>query len=59
MSRRPARCTEADLKRAVKAVLAAGARATIRVDPDGTIQIDAVPVPKLVGANSPKRRIAL
>lgn len=36
MSRRPARCTEADLKRALKA---ADGKATVRVLPDGTIEL--------------------
>ncbi len=36
MSRRPARCTEADLKRACKAVLAAGG-GRVELLPDGTI----------------------
>ena len=39
MSRRAARCTEAYLKRAVKAAVAAGAHAYVEVLPDGTIRI--------------------
>jgi hypothetical protein len=58
LSRRPARCTEADIKRAVKA---AGPGMCVDILPDGTIRIapfEAIrpmPEPKL----APKARIAL
>ncbi len=58
MSRRPARCTEADLKRAIKAVLATGARGVIEVLGDGTIRVDVQPL-KPANVNAPGRRIAL
>lgn len=37
MSRRPARCTEADIKRAIKAARAAGATVAVKIDPEGAI----------------------
>lgn len=58
MSRRPARCTEADLKRVIRAVLAANARGTVEILPDGTIRVAAELV-KPANANATKRRIAL
>lgn len=39
MSRRPARCTEADLKRAIKAAQAVGKDWAVEVLPDGTIRL--------------------
>jgi hypothetical protein len=39
MSRRAARCTEADLKRAVKAAMAIGTHTVVELLPDGTIRI--------------------
>ena len=39
MSRRPARCTQADIHRAIKAVEQAGSRMAIEILPDGTIRI--------------------
>lgn len=58
MSRRPARCTEADIKRAIKALLASGAYGSVEISPDGTIRVSAEAI-KPVVANTPKRRIAL
>lgn len=43
MSRRPARVTQADIHRAIKAVEQAGARMAMEIRPDGIIRI--VPVP--------------
>lgn len=40
MPRRPASVTQADIARALRAVKAAGVRATVRVTPDGTILIE-------------------
>ena len=42
MSRRPARCTQADIHRAIKAADQAGARMAVELLPDGTIRL--VPV---------------
>lgn len=42
MPRRPARYTQADVARAIRAAKQAGA-GTVRVMPDGTIQIDVQP----------------
>jgi hypothetical protein len=39
MSRRPARCTEADLNRAIKAADRASVPRAVKIDPDGTIWI--------------------
>jgi acylphosphatase len=58
MSRRPARCTEADLKRVIKAVLALGAHGTVEILPDGTIRVETTAI-KPANVNAPKRRIAL
>lgn len=55
MSKRAARCTEADIKRAMKAAVSVGVHAVIEILPDGTIRIDAKPA----NLNTPKRRIAL
>lgn len=43
MSRRGARITQADVARAIRAAKQAGAH-TVRLLPDGTIQIDVQPV---------------
>jgi hypothetical protein len=42
MSRRPARCTQADLNRALKAVEKHGGGMSVDVLPDGTIRISPV-----------------
>lgn len=39
MSRRPARFTQADVARAIKAVEQTGARMAVEIGPDGTIRI--------------------
>lgn len=60
MSRRPARFTEADLRRALKAAKKYGDNLAVDVLPDGTIRI--APVPPQDGqspAPSEKRRIVL
>ena len=57
MSRRPARCTEAELKRAIKAMLATG-HGAVEILPDGTIRL----IPNMLKPpedDAPKRRIAL
>lgn len=60
MSRRPARCTQADLRRAIKAAEQAGGHSAVEVLPDGTIRITPIPpqaseAPKA----APKREIVL
>lgn len=42
MSRTPARCTQADIARAIRAVKQTGGEMSVVIDPDGTIRI--VPV---------------
>ncbi len=58
MSRRPARCTEADLKRAVKAIMAHGNRVVVEIPAEGPIRVFAEPV-NPIEPSPPKRRIAL
>jgi hypothetical protein len=52
MSRRPARFTQADVHRAVKAVMRAGVNMAVEIAPDGTIRI----VPAIV--HNPPRPVA-
>jgi hypothetical protein len=40
MSRRPARCTQADIARAIKAVEQTHAHMVVEILPDGTIRIE-------------------
>lgn len=37
MSRRPARCTQADIKRAIKAARDVGATVAVKIDQEGAI----------------------
>jgi hypothetical protein len=53
MPRRPARFTQADITRAIKAVEQAGAHMAVEVAPDGTIRIVPAPV-SLTPAPAPK-----
>jgi hypothetical protein len=46
MSRSPARATQADIARAIRAVQQTGARMEIEIAPDGTIRIVPVPEPQ-------------
>lgn len=39
MSRRAARCTQADIHRALRAMAQAGVKGAVEVDPDGTLRI--------------------
>ena len=60
MSRRPARCTEADIKRAIRAAKAAGVPMAVKIDRDGDIWLypsaePSEPEPQF----DPSRRIAL
>lgn len=62
MSRRPARCTEADIKRAIKAAKAAGTNMAVKIDPDGSIWLypsTEISVQEPEPAFDPARRIAL
>jgi hypothetical protein len=59
MSRRPARFTQADIARAIRAIEQTGARMTVKIAPDGTIWIvpdDNVPQPPTV---EPDKKIRL
>jgi hypothetical protein len=58
MSRRAARCTQADIHRAIKAVEQAGARMAVEILPDGTIRLSPANQngPEAIG---PKRKIVL
>jgi hypothetical protein len=60
MSRRPARFTEAELKRAVKVAMAQGGKVVIEIpsDPLSPIRVTSEPI-KPLNDNAPKRRIAL
>lgn len=62
MSRRPARCTEADIHRAVKAIQRANACMAVEISPDGTIRIVPAKVITIEDANPKlveRRRIDL
>jgi hypothetical protein len=45
MSRRPARFTQADLNRALKAIVQSGAHMMVEIIPDGTLRISPAPAP--------------
>lgn len=47
MSRRPSRCTQADIRRALEAAKASGECLAVEILPDGTIRLR--PTEKLVG----------
>lgn len=65
MSRRPARVTQADIRRAIAAAKQAGANMAVDILPDGTIrlvpvaEIQAKEKPRFQGAVGPERRIIL
>lgn len=63
MSRRPARFTQADIRRAIAAVEKSGAQLAVEILPDGTIRLVPVPpphaIPKKTGAFDMERRIPL
>lgn len=58
MTRRPARCTEADLKRVIRAVMSAGTHVVVEIPVTGPIRVIAEAVKPIIIA-PPKRRIAL
>lgn len=60
MSRTPARITQADIARAIRAAQQCGAR-DVRIMPDGTILIDLWPAPgeKAEKAVEPHREVVL
>jgi hypothetical protein len=55
MSRRPARFTEADLRRAIRAVAKTNGRYTVEIAPDGTIRI----VPRDERIEKPRKEAVL
>jgi hypothetical protein len=61
MSRRPARCTQADIRRAIEAAKQAGASMAVEILPDGTIRL--MPVGSAQRPDAPsvdgQRRIVL
>jgi hypothetical protein len=62
MSRRAARCTQADIARALSAAKQAGVSMAVEIDPDGTIRLTPAPgaaEAEKVGVFDPKRRIVL
>lgn len=61
MSRRPARFTQADLARALRAIMQADARMMVEVLPDGTMRIAPTLVPGVPGVRTetPERVITL
>lgn len=52
MSRRPARCTKADIRRALEAAQAAGVDVAVEILPDGTIRL-------VQRENAPKQDLGL
>jgi hypothetical protein len=57
MSRRPARCTQADIRRVVEAVKQAGAEMVVEILPNGTIRlVPTASKPEDIGT---QRRIVL
>lgn len=46
MSRRAARCSQADIARAVRAVAQTGSTMAVEIMPDGTIRIVPTPPPR-------------
>jgi hypothetical protein len=61
MSRRPARFTQADLSRAIRAIAQAEANMMVEVLPDGTMRILPAPAQAIRGANpkAPERTVVL
>lgn len=60
MPRRPARATQADIARAIRAAEQAGSPRTVEVTPDGTIKLVPVePEPAKPEASGKKREIIL
>lgn len=61
MSRRPARFTQADLTRAIRAITQAEAKMMVEVLPDGTMRISPAPSPANTAQASgePERLITL
>ncbi len=61
MSRRPARFTQADLHRAIRAVVQSGAAMAVEIGLDGTIRIAPNVAESLTNAEqvAPRRQIAL
>jgi hypothetical protein len=57
MSRTPARVTQADISRALRAAQAVGANVTVEVAPDGTIRL--VPHDKPQAELAPRKKIVL
>ncbi|WP_036281744.1 hypothetical protein [Methylocystis sp. ATCC 49242] len=57
MSRYPARCTQADIARAIRAVEQTGARMAVEIAPDGTIRIVPYDGPASSPANDPVRHL--
>lgn len=58
MSRRPARCTEADLRRVIKAAAGPNTRVVVEIPVSGPIRVFAEPLQALK-EDPQKRRIAL
>ncbi len=60
MSRRPARCTQADIQRAIKAAAASEKPMAVEVLPDGTIRITPIPPQgSSTVPGEPKREVVL
>jgi len=55
MSRRPARCTQADIRRVVEAVRQAGAQMVVEILPNGTIRL--VPTSEKIDEDSSRGRM--
>lgn len=53
MSMRPARCTQADIARALRAAAAAGRDWRVEIAPDGVIRLVQGPAPAAAPADAP------
>jgi hypothetical protein len=59
MSRRPARFTESDIRRALAAVTKSGGNAVVEIAPDGTIRLVPAALTTPTEAAPAERRIVL
>lgn len=55
MSRRPARCSQADIARAINAAKQAGVSMAVEITPDGTIRLTPAELPSQKTVVQPKK----